>query len=206
MEGVNFGKLLADYSGEKQYGGRADLMADLSGTMSSDADIPAKLSGVWSLSVKDGLYPAFLSGADSTLRNTFSLASSSGPLDKGVIRTDNFTLSGPMVDMSGAGWYDLNLKTYDFQVSATFAKVPTVPMRFYGNASEHRMNVRGVDMVVETVQAAGSTVFGLVKGVLSLPAYAIRGIGNLIGGSDQPAPKVKQPPRTMPVRPPAGRR
>ena len=204
MERVNFGKLLQDFSGEKQYGGSADLVADYAGTMSCDADIPAKLSGVWSLSIRDGLYPAFLSGENSTLRNTFSVASASGPLEKGVLRTQNFLLSGPMVDMSGSGWYDLNHKTYDIQLSATFAKVPTVPMRLYGNATEHRMNVRGADMVVETVQAAGSTVFELVKGVLSLPGYAVQGIGSLFEGKKEQKPAgqpVRQPATTMPVAP-----
>lgn len=199
LERVNFGKLLQDFSNEKQYGGSADLVTDFSGTMTCDADIPAKLSGVWSLSIKNGLYPAFLSGESSTLRNTFSLASSSGPLEKGVLRTENFTLTGPMVDMSGGGRYDLNHKTYDFQLSVTFAKVPTVPVRLYGNATEHRMTVRGADMVVETVQAAGSTVFELVKGVLSLPAHAVRGIGSLFEGKAEQKPAAKPPATVNPV-------
>ena len=202
LERVHFGKLLQDFTGDKQYGGFADLLADYTGTMSCDADIPAKLSGVWSLSITDGLYPAFLSGDNSTLRNTFSRASASGPLEKGVIRTQNFILNGTMVDMTGDGWYDLAHHTYDIEVSATFAKVPTVPMRFYGNATEHRMNVRGADMVVETVQAAGSTVFELIKGVLSLPSYAVQGIGSLFESEKTPPrPAVRQPAVTMPVAP-----
>lgn len=200
LRDVNFAKLLQDYTGDRYYGGIADMVVDVAGTMTRDADFPAKLSGVWNLSIKDGMYPAFLSGENSTLRNTFSLASASGTLDKGTIRSNNFTLSGPMVDISGHGWYDLNYKTYDLDVSATFAKVPTVPMRFYGNASEHRMNVRGADMVVETVQAAGSTVFGLVRGIISLPGHAVRGIGGLFGGEEK-GKKVRQPPQTMPISP-----
>ena len=203
---VNFAKLLQDYTGEKHYGGTADLTVDIAGIMARDADFPAKLSGVWSLNITDGLYPAFLSGENSTLRNTFSLASASGTLDKGAIRSNNFKLSGPMVDMTGGGWYDLNNKAYDMDISATFAKVPTVPMRFYGNAREHRMSVRGADMVVETVQAAGSTMFGLVRGIISLPGHAVRGIGGLFGGSDTKKDKQdKQPSRTMPVNPGRGR-
>lgn len=202
LERVNFGKLLQDFSNEKQYGGSADLVADFSGTMSCDADIPAKLSGVWSLSIKDGLYPAFLSGESSTLRNTFSLASASGPLEKGVLRTENFMLSGAVVDMAGSGLYDLTQKTYDFHLSTTFAKVPTVPVRLYGNATEHRMTVRGIDMVVETAQAAGSTVFELVKGVLTLPAHVVRGIGSLFDGKTEQKPAAKKPATIKPVSPP----
>lgn len=203
FERINLGKLLKDFTGDTQYGGSADLMADFAGSLTRDADIPAQLSGVWSLNVKDGLYPSFIGGTDSTLRNSFSLASTSGPLEKGILRTENFTLSGPMVDMSGRGWYDLTHKKYDINVSATFAKVPTVPMRFYGNGKENNMSVRGAVMVVETMQAAGSTVFDLVKGVLSLPAYAIQGMGAMFDGntsSKKQKPQVnKQPAVTRPV-------
>ena len=197
IENADIGKILYDYNKETGFGGRASLVVDVSGAMGSDADVPAKLSGVWNLNITDGLYPAFLSGDDSTLRNTFSMASIGGALDRGVLRSKDFKLTGPMVDMTGGGWVDLNTKDYDMEVSATFAKVPTVPVRFYGSVYAPRMKVRGVDMVVETVQNAGSTVFGLVKGVLLLPAHAVSGISTLIGGEGG----KKQPARTMPLAP-----
>ena len=197
IENADIGKVLYDYNKETGFGGRASLVVDVSGTMGSDADVPAKLSGVWNLNIADGLYPAFLSGGDSTLRNTFSTASVGGALDRGVLRSNTFKLTGPVVDMTGGGWLDLNTKDYDIEVSATFAKVPTVPVRFYGSLYAPRMKVRGVDMVVETVQNAGSTVFGLVKGVLLLPAHAVNGISTLIGGDED----KKQPARTAPLAP-----
>jgi AsmA protein len=133
----------------------------------------------------------------SGLRNVFSTASIGGALDRGVLRSDTFRLKGPMVDMSGGGWLDLNAKTCDFGISVTFAKVPTVPVRFYGSLSTPHMQVRGVDMVVETMQHAGLTVFGLVRGVLMLPAHALQGIGALFenGGAE-----TKAPARTAPVK------
>jgi hypothetical protein len=51
------------------------------------------------------------------------------------------------------------------------------------------MRVRGVDMVVETVQAAGFTVFGLVRSVLELPGMAVQGIGGLFGKNEAPVKK-----------------
>jgi len=87
-------------------------------------------------------------------------------------------------------------KEYDLEVSATFAKIPTVPVRFHGSIHDPRMRVRGVDMVLETMQQAGGTVFGLLKGVLMLPAYALIGVGELFGGTEQ-----QQPARTAPLAP-----
>jgi hypothetical protein len=105
-----------------------------------------------------------------------------------------------MVDMAGGGWYDLNTRDLDIKVSVTFAKVPTLPVQFYGNADSPRMNIRGVDMVLETMQAAGSGLFGLIRGVLELPAKAVTGIGSLFEDSGAPA---RQAPRRQ--RPEAGR-
>lgn len=180
MENVALGKALYDYTKLQSYAGNGDLVVDIAGNLTSNADFPSKLSGIWSINIKDGLYPAFLAKETSNLRNTFSHASASGPLTQGVIISDNFKLSGAMVDMSGGGKLNLATSEMDVRVSVTFAKVPTVPVRFYGTTSQPRMQVRGVEMVVETVQAAGVGVFTLVKNVLELPAHAIRGINSLM--------------------------
>lgn len=201
LQGMDLGRLLHDYSNDSSYGGKGDLVVDVSGVLQCNADIPAKLSGIWSLNIKDGLYPAFVGSSESTLRNTFSSAAMSGIMDRGVLRCSDFTLKGAMVDMAGSGWYDMNTKDMDLRISVTVAKVPTVPVRFYGNASAPRMRVRGVDMVVQTVQAAGSTMFGLVRGVFELPGRALGGIGSLFGSGDKDTGKSRNGPSTAPVKP-----
>ncbi len=192
MQKVALDKLIYDYTKEQFYAGTADLVIDLAGELGSSADIPGKLSGIWSMNIKDGLYPAFLSSEDSTLRNTFSAASASGEVVTGIISSNNFKLSGPMVDMNGGGWLDMNSKKLEIEVSVTFAKIPTVPVSFYGTTSAPRMRVRGVDMVMETFQAAGMTVFSLVRNVLELPAHAVRGISSLFGAQEKTPAGAKQ--------------
>lgn len=182
MQGVSLGNMLYDLYRDTSYAGTADLVFDVNGVLRSSGDVPGNLSGDWSIQVKDGLYPAFLGKEGSELRNTFSVASCSGVLDKGVLRSENFLLSGPMVAMHGKGWADLGKRETDTEISVTFAKVPTVPVRFYGPFARLRMSISGTDMVVETVQAAGSTVFNLVTGILSLPAQAISGIASAFEG------------------------
>jgi len=197
VENVDLGRILYDFSQDTSFGGTASLLVEVTGTIRSGTDIPAALSGIWNLRIADGLYPAFLGGESSTLRNTFSSASASGVLEKGVLRSRNFTLTGLMVDMIGGGWFDLASKEYDVEVSVTFAKVPTVPMRFHGSIHEPQMRVRGVDMVVETVQHAGGTIFSLLRGVLMLPAHALIGVTELFGGTEE----RQQPVRTAPLAP-----
>jgi AsmA protein len=173
MRGIALGRAIQDSTGADAYGGTADILFDLSGAMRCDADLYAGLSGIWSLKISDGVYPAFLGSETAGLRNTFSHASVSGVMDKGVLRADNFMLRGMMVDMSGDGWVDLGRRTLDTHINVTIAKVPTVPVRFYGSMDSPSMYLRGAHMVVDTAQAAGGTVFGLLRGILELPARAL---------------------------------
>lgn len=180
MQNISLGEALYDYTKEQFYAGSGEIVADIAGNMTCDADVPRKLSGIWSMHIKDGMYPALLGTEKSNLRNTFSSASASGPVSFGIISSNNFRLTGPLVDMSGGGTLNLATSQMDIGVSVTFAKVPTVPVRFTGTTDKPKMEIRGASMVVETVQAAGVGVFSLIKNVLELPAHAVRGINSLV--------------------------
>jgi hypothetical protein len=186
MRGFALGRAIQDSTGADAYGGKADMLFDLSGAMRSDADVYAGLSGIWNLKIADGVYPAFLGSETAGLRNTFSHASVSGVMDKGILKADNFALRGMMVDMSGDGWADLTRRTLDLHLNVTIAKVPTVPVRFYGSMDSPSMYLRGAMMVVDTAQAAGSTVFSLLRGVLELPARALDSLTSPGGGGKKP--------------------
>lgn len=193
-QNFRLGKLFSDMSGEtSHYDGLAEIQFDLSGSMAGSADLPGGLSGNWGLLIKNGTYPAFL-GTEGGLRNTFSHAAVSGVMEKGVMRWDNLTLSGSMIDMEGRGEVDLNANTLNVIINATVARVPTIPMHIEGNIDSPTMNVRGQALITENVQSAGSTIFGLIKGVLELPVRAIQGVGDLISGdSDKDKNKGGRP-------------
>ncbi|MDR2160571.1 MAG: AsmA family protein [Desulfovibrio sp.] len=182
MRGFALGRAIQDSTGANAYGGTADVVFDLSGTMRSNADLYAGLSGIWNLKIANGVYPAFLGSETAGLRNTFGQASAEGEMSKGVLKFDNFRLSGMLVDMAGGGWVDLAGRTLDIRISVTIAKVPTVPVRFYGRLSSPSMYLRGASMVFDTAQAAGNTVFSLLLGILELPARALNGLGDALGG------------------------
>jgi AsmA protein len=202
IQGAFLDRMLIDFANDPHYGGNAEAEADFSGVLRCDADIPAALSGVWSVSIKDGRYPAIVGGGESS-SNSFSSAAMSGIMEKGVLRCRDFSLRGTMVDMSGRGWYDMNTRDLDIDVSVTFAKMSTVPVRFYGNASEPRMRVRGVEMILQTVQAVGGTVFDVVWGILALPGRAVSGIISFFSSDDTAGlpEKPRSMPSTAPVRP-----
>ncbi len=197
MKSVSLGKALTDALEDpsKSYGGTASLSAVASGAMSNEREMYSGMSGNWSMSIKDGIYPAFIGSETAGLRNTFDSASASGPIDKGVLLWKNFKLSGTMVDMSGDGKLDLGARDMDFTVYVTLAKVPTVPVRFYGSFGSPSMSVRGAHMVVHTAKAAGVTVFDIFRGVLELPGRAVMGVGDLFQ-EKKPAPQPTAPLRS----------
>lgn len=170
---IDLGRVLRDMFNDDSFGGKADVILDLNGKMTCEAELLAGLSGIWSVKIKDGMYPAFLASEKSGLRNTFSQASAGGVVEKGVMKFDNFILTGSMVDMIGIGWVDLVQRKLDIQANISFAKVPTIPVRLHGKFASLSTTIHGVQAVGTTVLAAGSTVFSLIRGILELPGYVI---------------------------------
>lgn len=178
FKGINLSGAFSDMGEGSSYGGMADMVFDATGIMANNADFPGALSGRWSIEVRDGIFPAFM-GSDSGLRNTFSKASLSGAMTKGVLHSDNFVLKGSMVDMKGGGEINLKDKNINLNINVTVVGVPTMPVSFTGPFSKSEMRIGGANRVAGTAQAAGGTIFNLFFGVLELPARAVMGVGDL---------------------------
>lgn len=179
MKSINLATTFADQGKGGDYGGKADIVFDVSGTMRSDADMPAALSGVWGLEIRDGLYPAFVGSKTAGLRNTFSKASADGKMTKGVLETSNFLLTGSMVDMKGGGRLDLGKRVVDMNASVTLAGMPTLPVVVQGEFETFAINVGG-NFITGTAHVAGSTIFNIFKGILELPGKAVSGVNSLL--------------------------
>lgn len=179
MKSINLAAAFADQGKGGDYGGKADIVFDVSGTMRSDADMPAALSGVWGLEIRDGLYPAFVGSKTAGLRNTFSKASADGKMTKGVLETSNFLLSSSMVAMKGGGRLDLGKRVVDMNANVTLAGMPTFPVVVQGEFETFTINVGG-NFITGTAHVAGSTIFNIFKGILELPGKAVSGVNSLL--------------------------
>ena len=179
MKSINLAAAFADQGKGADYGGKADIVFDVSGTMRSDADMPAALSGVWGLEIRDGLYPAFVGSKTAGLRNTFSKASADGKMTKGVLETSNFLLSSSMVAMKGGGRLDLGKRVVDMNANVTLAGMPTFPVVVQGEFETFTINVGG-NFITGTAHVAGSTIFNIFKGILELPGKAVSGVNSLL--------------------------
>lgn len=197
MKGINLAAAFADQGKGLDYGGKADIVFDVSGTMRCTADFPAALSGPWSLEIRDGLYPAFMGSKSAGLRNTFSRAASSGKVTKGVLETSNFILGGSMVDMKGGGKLDLVKRVVDMKASVTVAGMPTFPVEVQGAFETFSINVGG-NFITGTAHVAGSTVFNIFMGILELPGKAISGVNSLLTTKNKVEKKEYTPYRQSP--------
>ena len=203
LKALSLSALATEVGSTSQYAGMADMVFDVSGKMGNSADFPGALSGQWSIEVRDGLFPAFLGNDSAGLRNSFSRAALSGTMKNGVLSSEDFVLSGSMVEISGGGWMDLNQYKLDMAMSVTLAGLPTVPVKFAGRFDSMEMSMGGSNALVTTVSATGSTIFNLIQGVIELPARAIMGIGSLFDTKKEVVGKTYQP--TTPPRQPGER-
>ena len=194
MKSLNLAAAFGDQGKGADYGGKADMVFDVSGTMRCDADMPAALSGVWGLEIRDGLYPAFMGSKTAGLRNTFSKASADGKMTKGVLETSNFILSGSMVDVRGGGRLDLGKRVVDMKASVTLAGMPTFPVVMQGEFETFTTNVGG-NFITGTAHVAGSTIFNIFKGILELPGKAVSGVNTLLTPKGKVEKKEYEPYR-----------
>ena len=203
LKAISLSALATEVGSTSQYAGMADMVFDVAGKMGNPSDFPGALSGQWSIEVRDGLFPAFLGNDSAGLRNSFSRAALSGTMKNGVLASEDFVLTGSMVEIGGGGWMDLNQSKLQMDMSVTLAGLPTVPVKFAGRFDSMGMSMGGSNALVATVSATGSTIFNLIQGVIELPARAILGIGSLFDSKKEVVGKTYEP--TTPPRQPGER-
>ncbi|SHN66110.1 AsmA-like C-terminal region-containing protein [Desulfovibrio litoralis] len=153
---------------EKEYAtGKMFLNTNLSGVAKSMDDIPSGVSGPWNIQFKDGQYFTDPPNVNDTKKRkssgtSFSLATASGAMTNGVIKTDNFKLNSGLLEMNGRATIDLNKRTIDTRINVIVIKGPTIPVTVTGSLSNPEVSVKGL-------QAVPTSVFQITKSVLTLP-------------------------------------
>ena len=188
----DLGQVLNILTKQTAYSGMATLGFHLSGEMQKQGDLPRNLSGYWNFSAQDGSYPALLGGRSSGQSNSFSTVEASGNMENGVLQWRNFRLRGPVINIVSAGWVDLGEKMMDISATVTVARIPTIPVRVYGSFESPSLDLHRTRMVLQTVQAAGGTVFSLVRGVFYLPGAILSYIGAPSEGAGTVLPNAGQ--------------
>lgn len=159
-ERADFGKVVESMAGKRFADGEMKLQVSLSGHLRGLDDLPAGLSGSWSIGVTNGRY--FTDPEKDKKGSSFSSASASGEMKLGVLTTDNFRLYSGLISMQGGGTVNLNKDTVDQTINVMVVKGPTLPVRITGKLSSP-------DISVSALSAVPSTVYQVTKGILTLP-------------------------------------
>ena len=188
---VALAAFLADTIGVKQIEGTGTIILDAS-SHGTDADaIMRALSGKGSIDLHDGrlrgvdlgtvarTIQAVLNGAEGPGSFTdYSSMTASFTVTDGVLASNDFQLTGPLIQMSGAGVVDLGNRAIDFKVVPKIAKLG-VPFHIKGPWTHVRY---------------APDLTGLVGGVLNNLASGKAPFKGLFGSSSKPpgnAPKKK---------------
>ena len=159
-ERADFGRIMESMAGKRFADGEMKSQLSLSGHVRGLDDLPAGLSGSWSIDVVNGRY--YTNPETDKKGSTFSSASASGEMKLGVLTTDNFRLYSGLISMQGRGTADLNKNTVDQTINVMVVRGPTLPVRITGKLS-------APDISVSAISAVPSTVYQVTKGILTLP-------------------------------------
>lgn len=166
--------LSADWGFKAALGGRGSFTARLHGVFFSGADMPAALSGPWSLRITD----AYLQSRDAKEqpvgpRTVLGVAHVSGNMDKGVLHGYNLRITGEDVRAEGGGWINLNTRELDVSMHASMRGVPDFPVRFHGSLDDPRRSVNAGKAILNALGKLGAGVADVLGGV----------VGGVVGGA-----------------------
>ncbi len=177
---VALGALTTRFTGDSYVQGRAAIAFDVGAEITSFAEIPGALNGEWQFSVREGTYRLSKqeSGAGKPASYSFSTATGSGVVDKGVLVNKDFLLSGPLISITGDGAVDMGRERVDYTAIVTVAGIPSFPVKVHGSLYEPQTSVQHIEILPRTITNIGGGLFSLIRGVITLPLTAAEALKN----------------------------
>lgn len=156
-----------DRGGDAVLGGRGSISSEVRGALTGPGQLPAALDGAWRFTVRDGSYQK--RGGDGELKGKptlFGLASASGTITAGMIRTEDFNLQGPGLKVHGGGWIDLNSETLDCNFTVNMKNLPDFPLRLYGSLHDSKTSIGAGKLILNTIGGITSGFVDVLGGIV----------------------------------------
>lgn len=156
-----------DRGGDAVLGGRGGVSSEVRGALTGPGQLPAALDGVWRFSVRGGSYQK--RGGDGRLKGKptlFDLASASGSITAGVVRSKDFILQGPGLKVHGGGWIDLNSQTLDCNLTVNMKNLPDFPLRLYGSLRDSKSSIGAEKLILNTIGGITSGFMDVMGGIV----------------------------------------
>jgi uncharacterized protein involved in outer membrane biogenesis len=165
------------------YEGKASVQLELTGFVRSSADIPAGLSGKFFCEIDKGSMRTRRNPQAAPTR--FDRIVISGPMERGVFRSERFQLDGPALSARGGGWVNLPEETLDLNLEVHMAGLPPFPVRIHGKLDKPQTSVQAGQALVqavgklglgvaESIETVGSGLLDVVGGILAVPFRLLR--------------------------------
>lgn len=155
-------------------GGQAVFNSSTSGTLRSDADIPAALNGTYGLEILNGYYQSRSPTGQLGNKSTFNFVRASGQMTNGVLLNNDLVMSGNNVRVNGKGEINFVTRQLDYTALVNLKNIAEFPIRYTGSLSNPQRNVQAGKAIVDTLGQLGSDVLGIVGDVLSTPFKLLR--------------------------------
>ena len=173
---------LRDFTDERGmntvYEGKASVQLELAGPASSGADIPAGLNGRFFCESGSGSMQARKTLQQKEASPTrFDKIVISGPVERGVFRSERFQLDGPALRVGGGGRVNMPEETLDLKLKVHMAGLPAFPVHVYGKIDKPQTSVQAGQAFV---QAVGKLGLGIVDGIETVGSGLLDVIGSVL--------------------------
>lgn len=173
INGVDMSLASKGAVGEDYIGGIATAYLEGQGNIGSNLELLSNVRGIWGVAIKNGFF-GFEKDKEGVIeQTTFESAVSDGSIGGGIMQSDNFKVTSNFVDIKGGGKVNLVEREIDFRVSATFARIPTVPVAITGKWDDPEVTVDGLSVVPRTIGKLGGGVFSIFKDAFLIPFRAV---------------------------------
>lgn len=174
--GINFSSVMAvhdfdlgaasrDRKIEGTLRGKASVDGHAQGRITATGQLPGALNGSWSFTVIDGSWQGSKNGRPDGSPTRFDKAQATGIIDRGVLRSKNFSLKGSGLSVNGGGWINLVDDRLDCELNVNMRGLPEFPLRLYGTIKKPETSIGAGRMVANAIGGFTSGVVNVIGGI-----------------------------------------
>lgn len=146
--------------------GQASLETSANAKLAGSARLMPALNGSWNFAVKNGSWQAVKKNGEATGKATYFRSSdAAGTVIGGVIKTANFKLKSPDLNVTGGGWLNLVTEQMDCNFNVSMKGLPDFPLRLYGSLNNSKTSIGAGKMLMNAVGEVTSGFVGAVGGM-----------------------------------------
>ncbi len=146
--------------------GRGNLDARLEATMTGPGQMPGVLGGDFSFSMRNGSWQSSKKDGSADGKPTvFTRAQASGKIEKGVLRSNDFAMTGPGMEVSGGGWLNLGTKQIECSLNVNMKGLPDFPLRVYGPLGQTKTSIGAGKMVLNAIGGITTGFIDILGGI-----------------------------------------